>query len=90
MSRCRIGLVGARGYVGEELIKLIAAHPQMELGFVSSRERGGERVGEQGRRCERVQDFRKLGVHPRALSGSKNDDGDGHGASGLLSGRGRF
>lgn len=46
MSRRRIGLVGARGYVGEELIKLIAAHPQMELGFVSSRERGGERVGE--------------------------------------------
>ena len=46
MSRCRIGLVGARGYVGEELIKLIDAHPQMELGFVSSRERDGERVGE--------------------------------------------
>lgn len=42
----RIGLVGARGYVGEELIKLIAAHPQMTLGFVSSRERDGERVAD--------------------------------------------
>ncbi len=42
----RIGLVGARGYVGEELIKLIAAHPQMSLGFVSSRERDGERVAD--------------------------------------------
>lgn len=41
-----IGLVGARGYVGEELIKLIAAHPQMTLGFVSSRERDGERVAD--------------------------------------------
>lgn len=40
----RIGLVGARGYVGEELIKLITRHPQLELGFVSSRERDGERV----------------------------------------------
>lgn len=40
----RIGLVGARGYVGEELIKLIAAHPQCELGFVSSRERDGQAV----------------------------------------------
>ncbi|WP_425451821.1 N-acetyl-gamma-glutamyl-phosphate reductase [Solilutibacter pythonis] len=42
----RIGLVGARGYVGEELIRLIARHPHVELGFVSSRERDGERVAD--------------------------------------------
>ena len=42
----RIGLVGARGHVGEELIRLIDAHPRMELGFVSSRERDGERVAD--------------------------------------------
>ena len=42
----RIGLVGARGHVGEELIRLLDAHPQMELGFVSSRERDGERVSD--------------------------------------------
>ena len=46
MSAIRIGLVGARGYVGEELIKLVAAHPMMTLGFVSSRERDGERVAD--------------------------------------------
>ncbi len=40
----RIGLVGARGYVGEELIRLIDAHPQLTLGFVSSRERDGQPV----------------------------------------------
>lgn len=40
MSR-RIGLIGARGYVGSELIRLIAAHPDFELAFVSSREREG-------------------------------------------------
>jgi N-acetyl-gamma-glutamyl-phosphate reductase len=40
----RIGLVGARGHVGSELIRLIAAHPRFELAFVSSRERDGERV----------------------------------------------
>lgn len=37
-----IGLVGARGHVGSELIRLLAAHPQFEIGFVSSRERAGE------------------------------------------------
>lgn len=41
-----LGIVGARGYVGEELIRLVAAHPQFELAFVSSRERDGQRVSE--------------------------------------------
>lgn len=40
----RIGIVGARGYVGSELIRLVAAHPQFELAFVSSREREGQRL----------------------------------------------
>ncbi|MGY0504159.1 N-acetyl-gamma-glutamyl-phosphate reductase [Luteimonas sp. e5] len=42
----RIGLVGARGYVGEELIPMIERHPRLELGFVSSRARDGERVAD--------------------------------------------
>jgi N-acetyl-gamma-glutamyl-phosphate reductase len=41
-----IGLVGARGHVGAELIRLIADHPHFELAFVSSRERAGQRVAE--------------------------------------------
>jgi N-acetyl-gamma-glutamyl-phosphate reductase len=45
MSR-RIGLIGARGHVGGELIRLIAGHPQFELAFVSSRERVGQAVAE--------------------------------------------
>jgi N-acetyl-gamma-glutamyl-phosphate reductase len=40
----RIGLLGARGYVGSEFIRIISAHPQFELGFVSSRERAGQQV----------------------------------------------
>ena len=40
----RIGLLGARGHVGAELIGLLAAHPGFELGFVSSRERVGQLV----------------------------------------------
>ena len=31
----RVGLVGARGYVGAELIRLLAAHPRFELAYVS-------------------------------------------------------
>lgn len=37
-----IGIVGARGYVGSELIALVEKHPRFALGFVSSRERMGQ------------------------------------------------
>lgn len=42
----RIGLIGARGHVGGELIRLIAGHPRFELAFVSSRERVGQAVAD--------------------------------------------
>lgn len=38
----RLGLIGARGYVGSELIRLIQGHPNIELAYVSSRERVGQ------------------------------------------------
>lgn len=41
-----VGIVGARGYTGAELIRLLAAHPAIELAFVSSRELAGQRVAE--------------------------------------------
>jgi len=42
----RVGLVGARGHVGTELIKLLAVHPGFEIAFVSSREREGQRLAD--------------------------------------------
>ncbi|HEX7113110.1 MAG TPA: N-acetyl-gamma-glutamyl-phosphate reductase [Mizugakiibacter sp.] len=41
-----IGIVGARGHTGAELIRLVAAHPHLELAFVSSRELAGQRVAD--------------------------------------------
>ncbi|GAB2584612.1 N-acetyl-gamma-glutamyl-phosphate reductase [Dyella jejuensis] len=40
----RVGIVGARGHTGAELIRLVAAHPALELAYVSSRELDGQRV----------------------------------------------
>jgi N-acetyl-gamma-glutamyl-phosphate reductase len=42
----RIGIVGARGYVGAELIRLIVAHPSFELAYVGSRELDGQRLAD--------------------------------------------
>jgi N-acetyl-gamma-glutamyl-phosphate reductase len=41
-----IGIVGARGHVGAELIRLIARHPHLQLAFVSSRELAGQRLAD--------------------------------------------
>lgn len=42
----RIGIIGARGHTGAELIRLIAGHPGLELAFVSSRELDGTPVAD--------------------------------------------
>jgi len=41
-----VGIVGARGHTGAELIRLLAAHPGFELAAVSSRELDGQRVAD--------------------------------------------
>lgn len=42
----RIGIVGARGHVGAELVRLIAAHPRFALAYVGSRELDGNRLAD--------------------------------------------
>ncbi len=49
--RKTLGIVGARGHTGAELIRLVARHPSLDLAFVSSRELAGERV------CDHVIEF---------------------------------
>ena len=41
----RVGIIGATGYVGGELIRLLAAHPSVELVGLTGRERRGDPVG---------------------------------------------
>lgn len=48
-ERIRIGLVGARGHVGGELIRLLSTHPGFELAYVVSRELAGQPVAAQVR-----------------------------------------
>ncbi len=42
--RRKIGVIGARGFVGAELLTLISAHTQLELSYASSRQRAGEAI----------------------------------------------
>ncbi|MEE9581752.1 MAG: N-acetyl-gamma-glutamyl-phosphate reductase, partial [Acidimicrobiia bacterium] len=41
-----VGLVGARGYAGRELLALVASHPRLSLVFAASRSLAGRPVTE--------------------------------------------
>ena len=38
LKKVRVGIVGATGYTGEELVRILARHPQAELAYVSGKE----------------------------------------------------
>jgi N-acetyl-gamma-glutamyl-phosphate reductase len=42
----KVGIVGAGGYTGAELVRLIHAHPRLELVWVAARERAGQKLAE--------------------------------------------
>jgi len=45
-TRIRVGVVGASGYSGEELLRLLLRHPGVEIAAVTSRRYAGQLVGE--------------------------------------------
>ncbi|CAB4244689.1 N-acetyl-gamma-glutamyl-phosphate reductase [Methylacidimicrobium sp. AP8] len=46
MGSCRVGVVGAAGYVGEELVRLLSRHPGISLTLLTSRMHRGKRAAE--------------------------------------------
>jgi N-acetyl-gamma-glutamyl-phosphate reductase len=53
----KVAIVGASGYSGEELVRLLLNHPQVELTAVTSRQSAGQTV---------AQVFPKFASHPRS------------------------
>lgn len=46
MTKVKVGIIGASGYTGGELLRLLAGHPQVEVAAVTSRSLAGRPVGE--------------------------------------------
>jgi len=42
----KVGMIGARGYVGEELLRLLDAHPRFEPAWIASRSQVGQPIRE--------------------------------------------
>ncbi len=45
MARIKVAIVGASGYSGEELLRLLLVHPQVEITCVTSRQYAGQPLG---------------------------------------------
>ena len=45
-SPTRVGVIGASGYAGEELVRLLLKHPEIDLVAVTSRQSAGKTLGE--------------------------------------------
>ncbi len=67
----RIGLIGARGHTGRELLRLIAGRDDMELAFASSREFAGRPVSEMAPEITTGLDF--VAMAPEEISDSGAD-----------------
>lgn len=46
MTRLRVGIIGAAGYTGSELVRFVDAHPHLELVYVAARENAGKTLAE--------------------------------------------
>lgn len=46
MSQIRIGIVGATGYAGVELARLLTGHPDAAITYLSSQSQAGQKVGD--------------------------------------------
>jgi N-acetyl-gamma-glutamyl-phosphate reductase len=55
----RVAVVGASGYSGEELVRLLLSHPQVEMTAITSRQNAGQTV---------AQVFPKFASHPKSKS----------------------
>lgn len=66
-----IGIVGARGHTGAELIRLISEHPALELAFVSSRALSGQRLADRLDTCRG--ELRYESLDPAAVAARRAD-----------------
>src|SRR6266478_7597382 len=59
VRQVQVGVVGASGYSGEELVRLLLTHPHAELAAITSRQYAGQTL---------AQTFPKFAHYPRARS----------------------
>jgi N-acetyl-gamma-glutamyl-phosphate reductase len=65
----RVAVVGASGYTGLELVRIVLRHPELELAAVTSEQRAGQVAGESFPPLRGLVDLPFESVNPEALAG---------------------
>ncbi len=65
----RVAVVGASGYTGLELVRIILRHPELELVAMTSEQRAGELVGDCFPALRGMSDLRFEAADPQSLAG---------------------
>lgn len=65
----KVGIVGASGYVGGELLRLLSRHPEVEISSVSSNRYKGEKVSRVHPDLYGITDLRFEGISPLDMAG---------------------
>src|SRR6476646_6042845 len=66
----RVAIAGASGYAGGELLRLVAAHPDLELAGVTAHGNAGQRVGDVHPNLRSVAHLRFAETDTAALAGA--------------------
>ena len=56
MKKCKVGIVGAAGYTGSELLRILANHGEAEVSYLASDSYSGKSIGEMHPHLEKVID----------------------------------
>lgn len=65
----KVAVIGASGYTGVELLRLLAGHPQVAVTCVTSRQQAGQALGEVFPSLAGIYDLTFEAVEPAALAG---------------------
>jgi len=57
MSKYKVGIVGATGYTGSELVRLLSQHPDVIIEVITSKSKAGKRFSEIHRQFEGIADM---------------------------------
>lgn len=64
-----IGIIGASGYAGGELLRLLLQHPEVEIGFATSQQHSGEYVFKSHPNLKGLTDLRFTSDRPEDVAG---------------------
>lgn len=62
MSKVKVGIIGATGYTGSELVRLLLDHPEVEIKMITSESRKGEKFSDVHPQFREIMDIQLVSI----------------------------